>query len=233
MQLGAFAVGVIPDGRPVTRVGCGAGDVLFASGRLGLGGAYALASLAGEDAAKEGTYRPMARIREGKILRPFATCCMDTSDGVLPALDQLARLNAVGFRIDTPLEGVLHPVVLASATASGIPLWMYLAGPHGEFELVFTVPAGRLGGFTAAAAAAGWEPVRLGVVSAEPVVAIPIGGVITPVDTGRVRNLFTEVGGDVSRYIRALFELNAALKAVSPSPVPAQSPGIPPSPAAR
>lgn len=221
MQLGAFAVGVIPDGRPVTRVGCGVGDVLFASGRVGLGGAYALARLTGEAAADEGMYRPTARIREGGILRPFATCCMDTSDGVLPALDQLARLNAVGFRIDAPLEGVLHPVALASATASGTPLWMYLAGPHGEFELVFTVPAERLDRFAAAAAAAGWEPVRLGVVSAEPVVAIPIGGVVTAVDTGRVRNLFTEVGGDVSRYVSALFQ------------VPAPSPETPPSPAAR
>ena len=101
MQIAATAVGIVPSDAPLTRLGCAAGDRLYSSGRLGLGGAFALGQLDREAPAVP--YRPLARIREGRLLRGIASCCMDSSDGVVPTLDELSRLNRVGFRIDAPL----------------------------------------------------------------------------------------------------------------------------------
>ena len=44
-QMSATALGLIRDGRPLTRVGCRPGDRLFASAQLGLGSAFALQAL--------------------------------------------------------------------------------------------------------------------------------------------------------------------------------------------
>jgi thiamine-monophosphate kinase len=216
VQLGGFALGVVPDGKPVTRVGCRPGDLLYTSGPLGSGGGYALAVLGPRTSNARPEYRPRARIREGIVLRPFASCCMDTSDGVLATLDQLARLNGVGFRIDAPLEPLLDPAALR--TAAGLPAWMLLAGPHGEFELLFTVPPERHEAFESAAAASGWKPLRLGVVTAKAEVCLPCEGSSVPVDTARVRNLFASVGGDVQAYVRGLLEIDAGMRAASACP---------------
>jgi thiamine-monophosphate kinase len=211
VQLGGFALGLVPDGHPVTRVGCHAGDLLYASGPLGGGAAYALAVLGpAMSGAERPQYRPRARIREGVVLRPFASCCMDSSDGVLPTLDQLARLNGVGFRIDSRLEDVLDRS--AQRVAAGFAPWMLLAGPHGEFELLFTVPPDRQAAFDAAAAAVAWNPLRLGVVTPETTICLPYEGVSVPVDTARVRNLFAAVGGDVRAYVQGLLEIDASMR---------------------
>jgi thiamine-monophosphate kinase len=211
VQLGGFALGLVPDGRPVTRVGCRPGDLLYASGPLGSGGAYALAVLGPAASGTERPrYRPRARIREGAVLRPFASCCMDTSDGALPTLDQLARLNGVGFRIERRLEDLLDSS--AQRAAADFAPWMLLAGPHGEFELLFTEPLDRRAAFESAAAAASWNPLCLGVVTSETTICLPYEGASVPVDTARVRNLFVSVGGDVRAYVRGLLEIDATMR---------------------
>jgi len=202
LSLTGTAVGLVSPGRPLTRCGARPGDRLFATGRLGLGGAYALGRLL-PGSAPEVTFRPLARLREGRLLRRVASCAMDTSDGLIATLDELARRNGCGFSLATPVEEVLHQDVLRAATAAHLPPRLMLAGPHGEFELVFTVPSDRCDALTAGAADAGWAPVELGVVTGEPgVVNLGAGG--GPIDTTRVRNLFEDIGGDPRSYLRAL-----------------------------
>lgn len=211
VQLGGFALGVVPDGRPMTRVGCRPGDLLYASGPLGGGSAFAMAVLGPASSGPERPrYRPRARIREGLVLRRFASCCMDTSDGVLPTLDQLARLNGVGFRIEGRLEDLLDGS--AQHLAFEFPPWMLLAGPHGEFELLFTVAPDRQAAFETAATAASWKPLRLGVVTAEPAILLPCHGSSVPLDTAELRNLFAVVEGNVRRYVEGLFEIDATIR---------------------
>ena len=53
----------------------------------------------------ESDYRPQARLGHGRALAPLASACIDTSDGLITSLDQLARLNQVGLRIDTEPGG--------------------------------------------------------------------------------------------------------------------------------
>jgi thiamine-monophosphate kinase len=213
VQVGAFAVGVVPMGLPVTRMGCQPGDALYASGRLGQGSAYAFHKLKGDGEA-DTFFRPTARLREGQVLRPFASCCMDTSDGALATLDQLMRLNRVGFTLTMRLEDMLHPDAVALASRAALPLWMLLAGPHGEFELLFTIPLNCEARFLDSAAAIGWNPLRIGTVESEPAVRLATAAGSAYLETGRIRNLFGESGGQVDAFLEGLHRLQPGLAAL-------------------
>lgn len=218
LQLAATAVGVVEDGRPMTRMGCRPGDLLFASGPLGLGGAYALGRLTDRDAAEIIAYRPKPRLAEGRALRHLASSCIDTSDGVIPSLDELMRLNRVGFRIDRPLEEIIDPAALAACASAGLPAWTLLAGPHGEFELLFTLPAAHAEKFISDAFATGWEPVRLGIVESSQTLLVPDSDGLAVIDTARVRNLFLEIGHDVQAYATGLLNLIEPVEPVDQNP---------------
>jgi thiamine-monophosphate kinase len=205
MHVAATALGIV-EGTPLTRRGAAPGDVLFATAPLGAGSAFALARLSGRPAP---AFRPIARLPEGSLLRPFASACMDSSDGVLATLHELGRLNQVGFQVSRSLADVLDGAALAAARAAGLPPWTLLAGPHGEFELIFTVPAARVRALRRAAADAGWVPLELGMVTEGAAVRLGCGDGELTLDAGRVRNLFEECGGDVPRYIEGLLKLAA------------------------
>lgn len=218
LETTACAVGLIRSGPPLTRVGCAPGDRLLASGALGLGAAFALLALRGDaSAAARLKYQPRPRIREGQLLRGVATCCMDTSDGALTTLDELMRLNGLGCRIERPVAELLHPEARRVAEAAGIPPWMLLAAPHGEFELVFTVPADRAAGFQAAARSHGWDPLDLGSVVLAPGLELAVEGCRT-IDTRRVRDLFAEAGGSVERYIAELYRMGGVPRSIQATP---------------
>jgi thiamine-monophosphate kinase len=205
MQIAATAVGFVPSGKALTRLGCSPGDRLYASAPLGLGGAFALARL--DPNAPTVPYRPLARIREGRLLRAIASCSMDTSDGVVPTLDELIRLNRLGFRIDGPLADILHPEALAAAGRAGLPEWLMLAGPHGEFELLFTAPPDAEQNLQTAAHSIDWTPIPIGVVTPQP--GLWLGS--TRLDSTRIRDLFADVAGDVKRYLAELLAIDADL----------------------
>lgn len=204
-QLAATAIGIIRGHPPVTRIGCRPGDRLFTSNTLGLGGAYAFARLGGDAATADALgYRPSPRLNEGQLLRRFASCCMDTSDGAIPTLDELMRLNGVGFQIDASLRAILDPAALQVTDAAGLPEWTLLAGPHGDFELLFTVRESNRGPFLEAAAEIGWSPIELGFVETGSHLKLADSNGFQVIDTVRVRNLFTEVCGDVASYLSGL-----------------------------
>jgi thiamine-monophosphate kinase len=170
-----------------------------------LGSAYALDRLVRNDGGSI-AYRPVARLREGRLLRGLASSCMDTSDGLITTLDELVRRNRCGFAVSAPIERILHPDAWGAAEAAGLSPRLMLAGPHGEFELVFTVPPDRCAALLDGAAAEGWVPVALGLVTAEPGI-VRLGSDPAPLDTTRIRNLFDEVGGDVQVFLRAVERL--------------------------
>ncbi|MEE8175663.1 MAG: thiamine-monophosphate kinase [Gemmatimonadota bacterium] len=217
LHMGATALGIVPDGRPVTRRGTSPGHVLFATAPVGQGTAFALLQLRGSDglagtAAPSTVFRPRGRLAEGAVVRGFASACMDSSDGVLTTLDELMRLNGVGFELDASVNAILDPWALAVSAHSGLPAWMMLAGPHGEFELLFTVPENEADPFLDAAANIDWRPVRIGRATEDRDLRLDVGGRNTTLDTTVVRNLFDEVGGDVNAYRDGLFDLDARLR---------------------
>lgn len=109
-----------------------------------------------------------------------------------------------GSRSIRAVEQVLHPEALAVAQRAGLPAWLLLAGPHREFELVFTVPEDRVMAFLDAAGRIGWQPVALGCVTAEPAIPRSLGDEWRVLDTRRFRDLYRDVNGDARRYVSEL-----------------------------
>ncbi len=214
LHLSASAIGLIREGSPITRRGCQPGDRLYASGTLGLGSAFAFVKLHGGATLSDVSYRPKARLGEGQIVRRLGSCCMDTSDGAVATFDQLMRVNQCGFSLDSAVENLLHPQAIAIAVTAGLPLWTMLAGPHGEFELIFAVPDGRCEEFEHVSAAEGWQPVAIGRVVNEPGLRLYVDEQDVLLDTGQVRNLFVQVQGDVGAYVRGLLALHPKVTAL-------------------
>ena len=67
---------------------------------------------------------------EGRLLRRFASACIDTSDGVPVACGELARLNRIGIEIEGETEIYLEPCARQIAVRAGLPAWTMLAGPQ-------------------------------------------------------------------------------------------------------
>jgi thiamine-monophosphate kinase len=204
LTLGATAVGTVAPQALLTRCGARPEDLLFASGPVGLGSAFASAALLGDGEDPAVPFRPVGRLHEGRCIAGIASACIDTSDGAIAALDELMYLNGVGFSWERPLFEALHPAALATARGAGLPLWTMLAGPHGEFELLFTVPPNRCAALRETAAGIGWTPLELGRVTAEPGCRGRDGDEWLVFDTSRIRDLFAAVDGDPERFLREL-----------------------------
>jgi thiamine-monophosphate kinase len=208
-QMAAVALGLVPGSNVLTRKGSRSGDLLFASGPLGGGAAYALGALGGGAPGLLPRFLPAPRIREGQLVRSYASAAIDTSDGLLAGLDQLVRLNDVGVSLDLDPASMLDGGAAILAEATGVPPWFFLAGPHGEFELLFSVPASRSERFRAEARLLGWEPLVLGRVTSEPGVRMCLDGSRSVIlDTLAVRNLGDRCGTDPRRYLEALYRIH-------------------------
>jgi thiamine-monophosphate kinase len=196
--------GLVPAGQALRRVGLRAGHAVFVAGGVGLGAALAAARMLGVHGFTEEDYAPPVRIAVGRALRGVASAAMDTSDGLVATLDQLARLNGVGIRVETTFSGLLHPKVEVVRAAARLPAFAFVASCHGEFELVFAVPPDRLDRLDGVRATLGAEPLRIGTAYAGE--GICIGD--TPIDGARIRNLLDDVGGDPLAYVTALISMS-------------------------
>lgn len=202
MQMSACAIGII-DMQPITRMGCNTGDAVFISGKLGLGNQFAISVLLGGENNK--TFKPLARFKEGQILRRYATSCIDSSDGFIASMDQLLRLNEFGFRLLVDLEQIILDEALEKAKQEKIPSWFLLAGIHGEFELVFTIPTCKKEEFKKEANLNAWYPIEIGVLTKPKDFILSQSGLIFSLNTSKIRNLFFEVNGDIEAYVEELF----------------------------
>lgn len=202
LMLSACAVGTIPREEVMTRVECQPGEYVFLSAPAGLGNAFALHQFSGKP--HNIAYQPRARIREGTLIRRYASTCMDTSDGVIHTLDQLMRLNHCHITLHSDWENLLHPLALETCRRSGIPPWLMLAGFHGEFELCFTISREREAAFREAAQASGMQPVFLGEIRSGEGLGIQAGKNEIPIDSAHIRNLSRIAGKNPQQYIREL-----------------------------
>lgn len=206
LALALTAAGIVPRAGVLTRVGARPGDLVFVSGPLGAGGALGASAMLGMGQMSEDSFRPVVRLREGALLRGIASCCMDTSDGFVATIDQLSRINEVGFRIDAAPASLLHQSASAMCAATGMPAFPFLASYHGEFELVFTLPPARLPELEERARALGWTPTPVGVVEPGPGVRFRD----VEVDAARLRNAVELSGGDMRAYLQTLLSVNVA-----------------------
>lgn len=209
ISLSGCAVGLVRKDKVMMRSGLKAGDVVFCSGRIGSGNALGLARLAGLPAQvfPEELYRPRARIRQGQLIREFASACMDSSDGLFTTLDQLMRINDLGFEINCEWEKILAPEAYRLCRDTSTPFWAMAAGPHGEFELVFTVSAEKVDEFGKAANSRGFSPIKLGRVQSSPKLTLVTSSKQhLDIDMAPLRNLLYTTEGDMGRYMEEFRE---------------------------
>ena len=158
LQLGSTGVGLCEKSY-LKRVGMQPNDVLYVSGKMGMGSSYAYSKFFNNEPID---YLPKARISEGQFLRNYATSCIDSSDGFIPAICQLMDINNLGFSMDLSIKEFLHESCFKILKQNNFPDWIFLAGPHGEYELVFTIGADKVTEFEEEANLRNWHPIRLG-----------------------------------------------------------------------
>lgn len=207
-SLTGCAIGTVPRNNKLGRVGCRAGDIVFLSDRAGSGNALGLVRKKDlpENLYPESSYRPEARTREALVVREYASCCMDTSDGLFITIDQLIRLNGRGFLIEAFWEDILEKKVCALCQRIDVPFWFMAAGIHGEFELLFTVPHSKVDSFLDEAKQIDFFPIRLGKVTDSPrFLVAPGSGKTAEIDMAPLRDLWNITHADIDHIIEKYY----------------------------
>lgn len=148
LALTITALGTVPEGKALRRSGARPGERIYVSGTLG-DAALALAErrgacrLAADERAalRARLERPTPRLAQGRGLRGLASSAIDLSDGLLADLGHILEASAVGARIE------LGALPLAGAYRRQLDLlgWDFALAGGDDYELCFTVPAGRAG----------------------------------------------------------------------------------------
>lgn len=205
ISLTGCALGLVPRENVMTRRGCKPDEEVFITGSMGIGNALGLVHLTKlpSECFPEKLYRPVAHIKEGQIIRKYASCCMDTSDGLLTTIDQLMRLNGLGFVIDCDWDRILSPEVLELCNKTQTPPWLMIAGPHGEFRLLFTISTNGVDEILTQPQLKGTNLIRLGRVQQTPAVSLVLPSDQTVnIDMAPIRNLLEKVEGNLEQYVR-------------------------------
>lgn len=204
LQLTSVAIGTIKDHKLISRRGCQPSDVLMASGKLGAGMGFAFMQLFKKDSDFD--YKPCPEIWKGELIRTYGTACIDTSDAFFPALCNLIEINHRGFQLDLPFSDFIQKEVAAISQYHNLPDWFFLAGPHGEFEQLFTIPEDAYSSFMQKANAHNWKPIRIGEVIEENDVRCIVDQQLKRIDIFDIANLYTRVSGNHEKYLQELFE---------------------------
>lgn len=214
------AVGTVDKTKYLTRIGCKPGDKIYSTGEFGVGNAYAAEKLIllsqqpdsvlnEKDTLK---YFPSAKLEWKNLLIKYATSSIDTSDGLISSLDQLMRLNNVGFRITNDIGNIIDDASKDLFNKFNIPLWLLLAGEHGEFELLFSIPSEKENEFLNEASLLNLNPIPVAESIDETVIKINIYDNVQSVDSQKIRNLAFEKDFSPNKYLQKLLEIDEELK---------------------
>jgi thiamine-monophosphate kinase len=170
LSISITAFGRVPQGRMVRRSGARPGDAVVVTGTIGdatLGLALlAKGSSQGSPAEQQkliARYRvPQPRTALAAVVREHASAAMDVSDGLAGDLAKLCKASGVSAEIK--LEQV--PISVGARVALGIKATTMEALISGgdDYEILCTIPQGRLTAFLAAAKAAGVEATAIGAI---------------------------------------------------------------------
>lgn len=121
----------------IKRTGAKAGDILFMTGTPGAGNTIAAMDLFKLNLNPHfGKIMLEIRNNEAKLISEYATCCMDSSDGMANALIMLSKLNHAGFTVD---KIDYHPLGKEICRSLSVPPEILFLGECGEYELVFCI----------------------------------------------------------------------------------------------
>lgn len=210
-QVGGTAVGMIEGGKFITRKGSDIGDLLFISGKMGLGNAFAFSKLFNEEDINI-SYFPKAKLIQGELIRQYGSSCIDTSDGFFPAVCNLMEINKKGFELFSDLDAILCPEAAMITKTSQLPGWFFLAGPHGEYELLFSIPEKKQTAFLDAAKKMQWNPITIGKVNQENSFSFTASNQSKKIDPFEIANLFSACNDNPETYLKELFKMNEQWK---------------------
>lgn len=206
-QIGSTGVGICKNNH-IKRVGCKPSDVVYTSGKMGLGSAYAYCKYFNKESI---LFLPKAQLQFGQFLTKYASSCIDTSDGFFPAISQIMELNKVGITLEIPINEILHSTCEKICKTSNIPGWVFLAGPHGEYELLFTVPMVNIFEFEKSAKKMNWKPLKVGHISSKR--NFVCGSKKQIVNVFEISNLFGKIpSGDPKMYLNELLILHKKME---------------------
>ncbi|MEH0929859.1 thiamine-phosphate kinase [Micromonospora sp. CPCC 205558] len=161
------ALGTVPRGSVVNRMGARPGDALYVTGPIGAGNAVGFRALALGGTGAGEPWLPEARVAAAEPLRRYARACIDTSDGLLSAAVSLAELNGLGAEVVLRDE-VYAPIVSAVADSARLPRWCSAAAEWGEFELLYAIDPADVEPCSRALSQRGLYPIHVGQLAASP-----------------------------------------------------------------
>lgn len=201
-------IGTIEDKeKTLLRKNMAVGELVYTTGKLGLGNAFAYAHFF--DNAIKIKYQPTAKLKESKLIQNYATACMDTSDGLFPALSVLSTINNVGFNLCNSFQNIIHDEALAIEKKSKVPLWTFLAGPHGEYELLFSIPKDKQKEFEQACTEDDWKPIFIGEVIAKKQIKFIYNDKTIECQPALIPNLFQKCNTNIQLYFDLLMNQDA------------------------
>jgi len=201
-------------GEPIkhlSRKGALPGDIIFMTGEVGAGNLEAALSIYADNRSVQelsNKYKTSFKLRlnESALINQFATSCIDTSDGVLNALNSIADINKVGYEVsDLPY---LTESLLACQLFSKPPT-LFFMGECGEYELLFTIKKRDIKEFLLQAEDRNFRVSRIGEVKAD------TGKVL--IEDNRVINfdafnISARSYRDIGEYLEALFKFFRKLR---------------------
>lgn len=201
LYMGGTALGLIHNDKYMKRSGCKPGDHIFTTAKAGIGTVCSFSLI---DKNFINHYLPKARITEGITINNFSKACIDTSDGLIAGLDQLIRSSNVGIDLQVNPEEILCPEALSLSEKHNLPNWIFLNGPHGDFELIFAISKEKLDSFYAFKNENNFKIVYLGKVIEKRGLYIN-GNKLC--NTGLLRSLFDNANGDPQTYLNYLLNI--------------------------
>jgi thiamine-monophosphate kinase len=149
MSITITLLGSVPRGRAVTRAGAQPGDAIMITGIPGLAsiGLSCLQnriqlSTSDRSACLQKLEYPEPRLREGIVLRDYATAMIDVSDGVSADLSHILATGSCGAILDE--QALLNPISNHIDFAENRILLDAVLHGGDDYELLFTVPGDRL-----------------------------------------------------------------------------------------
>ncbi len=128
--------------KPISRQGMSKGDCIYTTNKAGRGNALVAQRWLGRtESIREIEYLAKARLHESQVIKNYATCMIDSSDGFLNSLDLLVRVNNIGISCELSLNSLLDPLASEALQDFSLFPWAFLAGEFGDYELIFSVPS--------------------------------------------------------------------------------------------
>lgn len=182
-------LGEVPKKEMVTRGGARAGEALYVTGTLG-------DAAAGLEILKEGSdpkgfsrlvgrhRTPQARWREGRLLAKngWGTAMIDLSDGLTADLGHLLERSGVGAELDLTRVPISSPLRRYALQKRSDPIRYALEGGE-DYELLFSVPEGKIPALESAVRRGVIAARRIGVIrkKKDGLIARGLDGRLTPI----------------------------------------------------